>query len=247
MLDLLDAGLPAPATGLFTTRAGGTSLAPWCSLDLAHHVGDDVDRVTANRGLLSAALGLTDMDVAYMSQPHSNCVGVVDRPNSQALAYGVPGVDALVTRTRGVGLAVLAADCLPVLFADPVAGVVAVAHAGRRGLVDGVLQAVLRVMVEQGADAARTTATIGPAVCDRCYELPQALVDEVAAAIPGSTSQTAAGTPSVTLGGAARSILERAGVRVLDVGLCTVEQPDRFYSYRRDGVTGRHAGVVVLR
>ena len=247
MLDLLDAGFAAPVRGVFTTRTGGTSAPPYDGLDLALHTGDDWDPVHANRDLLARALGLTYRDLVFGRQVHGTGVRVVERSSARGRDRGLAATDGLVTRAPGIALVMMAADCLPVLLADPVGGVVAAAHAGRQGLIDGVLPAVLQVMAEQGAVPARTTATIGPAICERCYELPQPLVDEMAAACPGSAARTAQGTPSVTLAGAARSILERAGVGVLDVELCTLEQPDRFYSYRRDGVTGRHAGVVVLQ
>ena len=247
MLDLLDAGLAAPTRGVFTTRTGGTSAPPYDGLDLALHTGDDWDRVHANRDLLARALGLTYRDLVFGRQVHGTGVRIVERSSARGRDRGLAATDGLVTRAPGVALVMMAADCLPVLLADPVGGVVAAAHAGRQGLIDGILPAVLQVMAEQGADPARTTASIGPAICERCYELPQPLVDEMAAAIPGSASQTAARTPSVRLAGAARTVLERAGVTVLDLGQCTVTQPDRFFSYRRDGRTGRHAGVVVLR
>ena len=247
MLDLLDAGLPAPARGVFTTRTGGTSATPYAGLDLALHTGDDRDRVHANRDLLARVLGLSGRDLVFGEQVHGAGVQVVERSSARVADRGLRATDGLVTRAPGVALVMMAADCLPVLLADPVGGVVAAAHAGRQGLIDGILAAVLLAMAEQGAEPARTTATLGPAICERCYELPQPLVDEMAASCPGSAARTARGTPSVTLAGAARAVLERAGVSVLDVGLCTLEQPDRFYSYRRDGVTGRHAGVVMLQ
>lgn len=248
MLDLLDAALPAPASGVFTTRSGGTSRGPWDALDLAHHVGDDGQHVSANRELLAEALGLSAHDVAYMAQPHGNGVAVVGRPIPLAQAAGVHGVDGLVTRSKGVGLAVLAADCLPVLLADPRAGVIAAAHAGRQGLVTGVLQEVLRVMAEHGARPAHTTAVIGPAVCGRCYELPQQVVEQVEAAVPGTAARTRQDTPSADLTAGALQLLDRAGVGAASaLGGCTLEQPQRFYSHRRDGRTGRHAGLVVLR
>lgn len=247
MLDLLDAGLPAPARGVFSTRTGGTSAPPYDGLDVALHTGDDWDRVHANRDLLARELGVSFRDLVFGRQVHGTGVRLVERPSAQARDRGLPDTDGLVTRAPGIALVMMAADCLPILLADPVGGVVAAAHAGRQGLIDGILPAVLQVMAEQGADPARTTATIGPAICEGCYELPQTLVDEMAAACPGSAARTEQGTPSVSLARAARSVLERVGVRVLDVGLCTLEQPERFYSYRRDGVTGRHAGVVMLQ
>ena len=237
-LVLLDAALPAPGRGGFTSRAGGTSLPPYDGLDLALHVGDDPAAVAANRALLSAALGGAPLVLA--EQVHGNRVAVVTGPAGQAHA----GVDALVTATPGIALVVLAADCLPVLLLDPVAGVAGAAHAGRQGLVAGVLQATVEAMAGLGATAADTRAVLGPAACGRCYEVPAAMADEVERAVPGSRGTTRQGTASVDLTAGATRLLQGLGqVRV--VGGCTVEQQHCF-SYRRDGRTGRHAGVVVL-
>ena len=241
MTALLAAGLPRPAGGAFTSRLGGTSAPPYDSANLGTHVGDDPEAVAANREAVRATTGVTSL--VFADQVHGREVAVVDGPRRDA----VPGTDALVTATPGLGLVVLAADCLPVLLADPGAGVVAAAHAGRAGLAGGVLQATLDAMARLGAEPGRTTAVLGPAACGRCYELPADLADEVGAAVPGSRSTTAQGTPSVDLTRGARGVLEAAGLARVDaVGGCTLEQPERFFSYRRDGRTGRHAGVVWL-
>jgi len=242
VLELLDAGLPTAAAGAFTTRAGGVSAPPWGSLNLAEHVGDEPGRVGANRARLRRSLGGTRL--AFAEQVHGAGVAVLDAVPSTG---AVPGVDALVTGAAGLGLVVLAADCLPVLLADPRAGVVGAAHAGRAGLAAGVLQATLQAMAGMGATPAGTNAVLGPAVCGGCYELPAELADEVGRRVPGSRATTRQGAPSVDLLAGAASVLEAAGVALVSrVGGCTVEQPGRFYSYRRDGVTGRHAGVVCL-
>jgi hypothetical protein len=156
----------------------------------------------------------------------------------------VAATDALVTTVPDLGLVVLAADCLPVLLADAAAGVVAAVHAGRAGLAAGVLQQALQAMHDLGARD--ICAAVGPAACGRCYELPAELADQVDAAVPGSRATTRTGTPSVDLAAGAVGLLRGAGVRVQTVGGCTLEQPERWFSYRRDGRTGRHAGVVWL-
>lgn len=243
MLDLLPAGLPVPAAGLFTTRAGGISPPPWDALNLALHVQDDPSRVRANRVALAGAAGLVPGRLVWAEQVHGAGVAVVDRaPGRDA---DVPGVDALVTATPGLGLLVLAADCLPVLLADPQAGVVAAAHAGRAGLATGVLQETLRAMQQLGARPDRVHAVLGPAVCGRCYEVPAALAEDVGARVPGSRATTRQGTPALDLSAGARAVLQGCGVQVSAVGGCTLEQA-RFFSYRRDGRTGRHAGLVQL-
>ena len=244
MLELLPAGLPAPAAGGFSTRSGGASGGPWSSANVARHVGDDPAVVEVNRGLLAGQLGLAPGQLVFAEQVHGRGVALVDRAGQEPLAAG----DALVTTTPGVALVMMAADCLPVLLADPAAGVVAAVHAGRQGLAAGVLQEALRVMAEQGAERARTRAVLGPAVCGACYELPAVVADEVGRTVPGSRSTTRQGTAGVDLARGAQAVLEREGLgAVTRVGGCTLEQPDRFYSYRGSGTTGRHAGVVWLQ
>jgi YfiH family protein len=247
VLDLLDAGLPHPAAGVFTTRAGGGSPLPWETLNLGWHVEDDPDRVVAHRALVAEEVGLEPGRVAFARQVHGSGVAVVDEVRTDARGPGVEGVDALVTTVPGLGLMVLAADCLPVLLADPVAGVVAAAHAGREGLVAGVLQETVRIMAELGADPARTSAVLGPAACGRCYEVPDAMAEDVGRAVPGSRGRTRRGTSSVDLAAGAEALLQAVGLRdVRRTGGCTIEQPDRFFSYRRDRHTGRHGGLVWL-
>jgi YfiH family protein len=158
--------------------------------------------------------------------------------------------DALVTDQPGLGLGVLVADCVPVLLADPDARVVGVAHAGRQGLLDGVVGAALEALVAQGAHAERVRAVVGPAACGRCYEVPEQMRDEVAAVRPGTSSTTSWGTPALDLPAGVVAELRAAGVRtVVETGICTLED-ERFYSHRlatRGGTTtGRFAGVVAL-
>ena len=179
--------------------------------------------------------------LVFADQVHGTSVAVVQAPRDEPVA----GTDALVTTTPGLGLVVMAADCLPVLLADPAAGVVAAAHAGRAGLAAGVLQRTVGAMHDLGAR--EISAVVGPAACGRCYELPDALAEEVGAAVPGSRSTTRAGTAAVDLTAGALRLLREAGVQASAAGGCTIEQPERFFSYRRDGRTGRHAGVVWLR
>ena len=229
--------------GGFTTRLGGTSASPYDSLNLGLHVSDDPGRVHANRLLFAAAAGVAVDSLVFAEQVHGSGVAVVRAPVPQAVA----GVDALVTSTPGLGLVVLSADCLGVLLVDPSAGVAAAVHAGRKGLVSGVLQATLAVMGELGATAAGSSAVLGPAACGRCYELPAELADEVEAAVPGARSSTWQETAAVDLTAGATRVLRSSGVRaVRAVGGCTIEQPGMLFSYRRSGRTGRHAAFVRL-
>ena len=217
--------------------------APWSQANLALHVEDRPEDVHANRQRLARALGLDVGRLVFAQQVHGAGVAVVDGPSDGPVA----GIDALVTATPGLALVMMAADCLPVLLADLDAGVVAAAHAGRSGLVAGVLQEVLAAMRRLGATARGTTAVLGPAACGRCYELPAELADAVERRVPGARSTTRAGTAAADLTRGATGLLHAAGIeRVRAVGGCTIEQPQRFFSYRRDGRTGRHAGLVWL-
>jgi YfiH family protein len=242
VLRLIKSGIAAPAGGVFTTRAGGTSSAPWDSLNLAVHVGDAHAKVQHNRGLLTERLGLTGL--AFAKQVHGAGVRVVSSL-SKRTSRGLDDTDALITTVPGIGLVVMGADCLPVLLSSsdgtPVVGV---AHVGRGGLVAGVLPEVVRVMREQGAG--QLHAVIGPGICGECYEVPGSMAGEVEKAAPGSRCTTRAGTTGIDLTRGAAAQLAAEGVPWTAVGGCTVEQPDQLFSYRRDGVTGRQAGVVWL-
>ncbi|MFE5401082.1 peptidoglycan editing factor PgeF [Streptomyces sp. NPDC056580] len=228
----------------FTDRWGGVSAAPYEELNLGGAVGDDAAAVRANRELAAESLGFAAEAVVWMNQVHGADVAVVDAP--WAAGDPVPEVDALVTARRGLVLAVLTADCVPVLLADPVAGIVAAAHAGRPGMVKGVVPAAVRAMVGLGAEAERITARTGPAVCGRCYEVPDAMRAEVAAAEPAAHAETSWGTPAVDVSAGVHAQLERLGVRDREKSpVCTLESGDH-YSYRRDRTTGRLAGYVWL-
>ncbi|MFJ9419523.1 MULTISPECIES: peptidoglycan editing factor PgeF [unclassified Streptomyces] len=227
----------------FTDRWGGVSAAPYDQLNLGGAVGDDPLAVRTNRELAAKELGLDPGAVVWMNQVHGRDVAVVDGPWRAA---DVPCVDAVVTARRGLALAVLTADCTPVLLADPVAGVAGAAHAGRPGLVAGVVPAAVEAMVELGAEPARIVAFTGPAVCGRCYEVPEAMRAEVADAVPEAWSTTSWDTPAVDVTAGVRAQLAAAGVAVReDLHICTLESGDHF-SYRRDRTTGRLASYVWL-
>ena len=227
----------------FTDRWGGVSAAPYEELNLGGAVGDDPAAVLTNRELAAKSLGLDPADVVWMNQVHGADVQVVSEPWG---VKPVPEVDAVVTSRRGLALAVLTADCVPVLLADPVAGVVAAAHAGRPGMVKGVAAAAVRAMTELGAEPARITARTGPAVCGRCYEVPSEMRAEVAALEPAAYAETSWGTPAVDVAAGVHAQLERLGGRDrAQSPVCTLESHDHF-SYRRDRTTGRLAGYVWL-
>jgi YfiH family protein len=227
----------------FTDRWGGVSAVPYEELNLGGAVGDDPDAVRTNRELAAKSLGLDPALVVWMNQVHGPDVAVVDGP---WLSAEIPSVDAIVTARRGLALAVLTADCTPVLLADPVAGIAAAAHAGRPGMVAGVVPAAVRAMVELGAEPERIVARTGPAVCGRCYEVPDEMRAEVAAVEPAAYAETSWGTPAVDVTAGVHAQLERLGVcDRAQSPVCTLESDDHF-SYRRDRTTGRLAGYVWL-
>jgi YfiH family protein len=198
--------------------------------------------VAANRARVARELGVADDRVVWMNQVHGTGVAVVDGPQDGP----VPATDALVTATRGLVLAVLVADCVPILLADHDRGVVAAVHAGREGVRQGVLPAALSAMASLGARARHVTALLGPAVCGACYEVPEQMQAEVARVAPAAAVPTRQGTPGLDLRLGLADLLQRAGVReVVHDPRCTVEDPTLF-SHRRDGVTGRQAGLVWL-
>jgi polyphenol oxidase len=228
---------------VFTGRVGGVSAPPYDALNLALHTDDDWDRVHANRDLVGRALGLSHRDLVFGMQVHGTRVRVVTAASARGRDRGLADTDGLVTTTPGIGLVMMGADCPPVLLASD--GVVGAAHVGRGGLAGGVLREVVRAMRAEGADA--ITARIGPGICAACYEVPEALAQEVEATAPGSRATSRRGTPAIDIAaGARRQLLDEGVDEVASVGGCTYEQPERFFSYRRDGLTGRHAGIALL-
>jgi len=178
---------------------------------------------------------------ARLNQVHGADVVVVDGPVGRD---EVPSGDALVTARRGLGLMVRVADCVPVLLADPRAGVIGAVHAGRPGMALGVATATVAVMREHGASAIR--AWLGPHVCGRCYEVPAAMQEEISELVPEARAETSWGTPALDIGAGVEAQLVAAGVEVARVAGCTREEP-ALPSYRRDGAASRRfAGLVWL-
>jgi polyphenol oxidase len=246
--DLLEAGVVAAFTG----RAGGTSAAPYDTLNLALRVGDDLRRALANRRRVATVLGLAGQPWALARQVHSAAILRVDPGRlGQGPPEGRPVVgeaDGLVTAEPGVVLAVLTADCAPVLLADPAAGVVGAVHAGWRGLAAGVVEAGVAAMVELGADPAACTGLVGPAVGGCCYEVGPDVRAAVGDRHPAALATTRDGRPALDPAAGAAQALQRAGVGQVRVAAqCTVDLEERFFSHRRDhGRTGRQAGLIAL-
>ena len=218
-------------------------MPPFDTFNLGDHVGDDPEAVTANRNRLAAAIGLPTDRVIWMNQVHGDHVEVVDEPRTEAF----DATDALVTTTPNLALAVITADCVPVLMSDSHAGVLGAAHAGRVGAAKGVVLRTLEAMLAAGARAADVSVLLGPAVSGANYEVPQEMAADVEAQLPGSRTTTAIGTPGLDLrAGIARQLID-AGVTAIDIDpRCTVADPALF-SHRRDAPTGRLASLVWMQ
>jgi polyphenol oxidase len=258
--DLLEAGVVAAFTG----RAGGSSESPYATLNLGLRVGDDLRRVLANRRRVATVLGLAGRPWALARQVHGADVLAVGagppgagdrRVERRQLGEGPPeakpplgDADGLVTTDPGVVLAVLTADCAPVLLADPAAGVVGAVHAGWRGLAAGVVEAGVAAMAELGADPARSVGLVGPAVGGCCYEVGPEVRDAVGARLPDALATTRDGRPALDPAAGAAQALARAGVGQVRVAVeCTFDLEERFFSHRRDhGRSGRQAGLIAL-
>jgi YfiH family protein len=210
-------------------------------LNLAESGGDARDRVQENLRLLTDTFTSgAGAPVVRMRQVHGADVHVVRAGDEE------PAVaDAMVSGEAGVVLMVRVADCVPLLLADVEKGLVGAAHAGRPGMVAGVVPNTVAALRELGATD--LVAWVGPHVCGRCYEVPARMRDEVAAVVPESYAETTWGTPSVDIGSGVAAQLAAAGVQVVDVARCTIEDED-LYSYRRQGQrSGRMAGLVWVR
>ncbi len=240
VLELIQPDWPAPrgVRALLTTRQGGVSLAPWSSLNLGDHVGDDPVAVQSNRQRLRQLL---PDEPCWLRQVHGvRCIDAAS-PDADRTA------DAAFTRQRGVVCAVMIADCLPVMLCDEDASVVGIAHAGWRGLAGGVIESTVSAMETPGE---RLMAWLGPAIGPRAFEVG----DEVRAAfVAADGAAREAFVPSA--GGKwlcdiyllARQRLAAIGIRrIAGADFCTASEAQRFFSYRRDGVTGRMASLIWL-
>lgn len=225
-----------------TTRAGGRSKPPYESFNLGDAVGDAPEAVAANRHRLADELGLGRDRLVWMEQVHGRNAEIVDGPRSEA----VEATDAIVTTEPDLALIAMCADCVPVLLADPEAGVIGAAHAGRVGARVGVVPAALDAMRRAGAAIDRIEVLLGPSVCGECYEVPAAMQADLEQHLPGSACKTRTGTPGLDLRAGLWRQLADAGVA--KIGLdprCTVEDKTLF-SHRREGTTGRLAAVTWL-
>lgn len=255
----------------FTDRRGGFSQGDYASFNLGRTDHDDLDALRANMSALRDQLSIGPVNFVHqvhgttVKTIDADTVGSHDDArrdgswiddachdgswlDDEWLGDRIPGhpaltpADAQVTTMADTPLAIRVADCVPVLFADPDTGVIGAAHAGRVGLLDGVLQATVRRLKDNGA--ARLQAWIGPHICGDCYEVPQQMKDESIAIIPELAATTSWGTPALDLGRGAQAVLESLGIVVHRVDPCTRTSAD-FFSHRGDhGRTGRQIGLI---
>jgi YfiH family protein len=219
-------------TRLFTDRTAGVSKGRYESLNLGDHVGDIPDDVAINRSILENKTA----PLVFMNQSHGDVVVFVDGPTTH-----FPSADALVTTESNLALVVLVADCVPVLLWDESASVIAAVHVGRKGLLNGITFRALQVMRELGAR--NISAEFGPSICGKCYEVGKDIFDEVVQQIPTARSRETDFEFALNLPIALASQLESEKVSTKLSDICTCESASHF-SYRRDGITGRTAGVI---
>lgn len=231
-----------PVRMVFTAKAGGVSSSPYDSFNLGDHVGDAPEDVASNRQRLADVLGLAPEHFVWMEQLHTNTVTVVDGPQSEP----VEATDAVVTTQPGLALCVLVADCVPVLLSDHNAGVIAAAHAGRLGARNGIVKKTVETMVELGAKPANIQVLLGPAAAGASYEVPLEMARDVESRLPGSMTKTSKGTTGLDIrAGLVRQLLS-LGVTHVDADPRDTVTDTDFFSYRREGTTGRQAGVIWL-
>ena len=233
-----DWAAPANVRALQTTRQGGVSAAPWASFNLGDHVGDDPVAVAANREVLRSSL---PAEPFWLSQVHGTVAVDVDRRPKNAEG------DAAVTRQSGRVCAIMTADCLPVLFCDRAGSVVGAAHAGWRGLLAGVLESTVAGMAVPPGEV---LAWFGPAIGPQNFEVGEEVRSAFVAHDSEAADAFAAHGSGKWLGDLyrlARRRLQRIGVgAVSGGGECTFSNSGRYFSYRRDGVTGRMASLIWL-
>ncbi len=232
------AAQPGLAHGFFTRR-GGVSAGPFAALNCSLSGRDDPDSVRENRRRAADALGLPGEALAGLVQVHGDGVAVLDQPWPEDAR---PQADALVTRRAGVALGIVTADCAPVLFADPAAGVIGAAHAGWRGAVGGVLEATVEAMLAIGAHRARILAAIGPCIRQPSYEVAADLRDAVLARDPADARFFAAGLREdrwqFDLAGYSAARLHAAGISVEVTPHDTLAAAEDFFSHRRNTLAG---------
>ncbi len=250
MTEPLTGSLPTPHG--FFTRRGGVSEGPYASLNCSLSGNDARDNVLENRARVARALLAEPTCLVGVTQVHGTAVAIVAEPWRPGEG---PVADAMVTDRAGVALGIVTADCGPVLFSDPAAGVIGAAHAGWRGAVAGVLEATLDAMARLGGRAAQTHAVIGPCIGQTSYEVAADLRDAVLARDPSDARFFADGRPDrwqFDLPGYCAARLRAAGVGTVEIlAADTAALEDRFFSHRRrtlagGGPIGHQMSAIVL-
>lgn len=245
-----DLDLPDWLRAGFTTRHGGVSTGQWASFNLGLHVGDVQPHVRTNRAVLEDELGSR---VIWMNQVHGVQVADARSARDNLGDLHVGNADAILLERTDVverlAIAVMVADCIPLLIFDLTDQRGAVVHVGRAGLVGGIAPRVVAKLLERGSSPHSLRAVIGPHICGSCYEVNQAIADDVALTAPAARSTSRWGTPAVDIGAGLKEQLRQAGIAVYDVGVCTYESAD-FFSHRRathaGQTTGRFIGFISM-
>lgn len=240
MAEFLTDDALGPVRHGFFTRRGGVSTGPFASLNCSLSGRDDPESVLENRTRAAAAMGLGLAALTGLYQVHGNVALPVATPWADSAR---PQADALVTDRPGIGLAIVTADCAPVLFADAAAGVVGAAHAGWRGVLAGIVASTVAAMVRLGARRETIVAVVGPSIRQPSYEVDERFRAAWLAADPGHAGLFApgsrAGHHQFDLAGAAAAAARAAGcLRVAQVDADTLAEPERFFSFRRSSLSG---------
>lgn len=231
-LDIITSRALEPTRHGFFGRGGGASSGIFAGLNCGAGSSDQSEIVAINRARVAAAMGVEMPNLVGVHQIHSAEVAIVDGPQATP-----PKADGLVTKTPGVALAILTADCQPVLFSDPESGVIGAAHAGWKGAISGVLEATVEAMETLGAKRENIRAIIGPTISQRAYEVGPEFLDSFLSKDTGYSRFFANGQGDrmmFDLPSFGMHRLREAGVHTADwTGHCTYDDPQRFYSYRR--------------
>jgi len=235
----------------FFTRRGGNSKGPYASLNFSATVGDEPDAVAQNFGLGAEALGVAPDQLFYLSQVHGRTAVELPPGELRAAVARIEG-DALFGAQPEVAIGVRTADCVPILAADPASGAVVAIHAGWRGVVRGVVEAGIELLASRAHRRAELVAAIGPHIRQGAFEVSEDVARELEAASNARDAvDRSREKPHVSLVRIVTAQLISLGIvasRIDDTGGCTQSEPDRFFSFRRDGkVGGRHLSAIVPR
>jgi YfiH family protein len=218
------------ARQLFTAKSGGVSTGDYGTLNLAFHVGDNLENVKSNREKLKSIISVPE--IQFMEQVHGNNLAIISNTRRDE-----PVADAMVTTEKNIALAVMVADCLPILIEGT--SVIGAVHVGRKGMLNGILTKTVLQMKDLGGTNLK--ATIGPGICGSCYEVDETMYGEIIKEYPASDG----GYRKINIRSEVNRQLESLGVLTSHIDVCTLED-ERYYSFRRNHTTGRQCGVISL-